>query len=602
MKTTKRALFSSVMALILCFSMLVGTTFAWFTDSVESGVNQIVAGTLDVELYNAIGIDETKKVSAETKLFDEIKYWEPGVVAYENLTVANLGNLALKYQLSVNFDNATANVNGETLAKVLKVGFVEGGIQSTTREGALAEVTEWLPLASFAQTGELAEQNETNTYGIVIYWEPSDIDNDFNMNNGKGGALSIDLGIKLVATQLTAEYDSFGNDYDSMAGGKYHVQFGFNNPADLLAFAPVAGDAASSGLSITPDGKAQIDKSGAWYEIEADLSENEYVVEYELDITDLAIGENVTVDTGEQVGWGSTPIMLERGSTKVYYGLAKNEYIGELQGTVVTVTHVYKYNSDNKLEITTIVSDGVDSVTYTKAVASSAQTKLYWDIYFATEAGKATMDDFSVKTADVVVDSGAELANVIAQGGEIVLGTDITAVEPIVIPAGVKVELDLNGKTLTADAVTAAFNDTHVVDSKGTGKIDSDSVSLMNDNKQLAVHHEGNVTLETLELAEDLATNGTTGLYKFYIKNEAAATMLDDAIKTGEDVSLFVRVTWTKGGVDKYNDYACSNTLLQEYAGNWDEKMFTLTFSDLTGIENLACTVMVTSGGVTVEA
>ena len=217
MKTTKRALFSSVMALILCFSMLVGTTFAWFTDSVESGVNQIVAGTLDVELYNAIGIDETKKVSAETKLFDEIKYWEPGVVAYENLTVANLGNLALKYQLSVNFDNATTNVNGETLAKVLKVGFVEGGIQSTTREGALAEVTEWLPLASFAQTGELAEQNETNTYGIVIYWEPSDIDNDFNMNNGKGGALSIDLGIKLVATQVEGEFDSFGDDYDAGA-------------------------------------------------------------------------------------------------------------------------------------------------------------------------------------------------------------------------------------------------------------------------------------------------------------------------------------------------------------------------------------------------
>jgi len=124
----------------------------------------------------------------------------------------------------------------------------------------------------------------------------------------------------------------------------------------------------------------------------------------------------------------------------------------------------------------------------------------------------------------------------------------------------------------------------------------------MNNNKQLAVHHEGNVTLETLELAEDLATNGTTGLYKFYIKNEAAATMLDDAIKAGEEVSLFVRVTWTKGGVDKYNDYACSNILLQEYAGNWDDKMFTLTFSDLTDIENLACTVMVTSGGVTVEA
>lgn len=179
------------------------------------------------------------------------------------------------------------------------------------------------------------------------------------------------------------------------------------------------------------------------------------------------------------------------------------------------------------------------------------------------------------------------------------LAKDATA-GAVAVPAGVT--LDLNGKTLTADSVTAAFNETHVVDSKGTGKIDSDSVSLMSNNEQLAVHHEGNVTLETLELAEDLAINGTTGLYKFFIKNEAAATMLDDAIKAGQDVSLLVRVTWTKGGVEKVKDFACSNTLLQEYASNWDEKMFTLTFSDLTDIENLACTVMVTSGGVTVEA
>ncbi|MBR2309500.1 MAG: hypothetical protein IKA47_03070, partial [Oscillospiraceae bacterium] len=89
------------------------------------------------------------------------------------------------------------------------------------------------------------------------------------------------------------------------------------------------------------------------------------------------------------------------------------------------------------------------------------------------------------------------------------LAKDATA-GAVAVPAGVT--LDLNGKTLTADSVTAAFNGTHVVDSKGTGKIDSDSVSVMSNNKQLAVHHEGNVTLETVELAEDLAINGTTGL------------------------------------------------------------------------------------------
>ena len=49
-KTTKRALLTSVMALMLCFAMLTGTTFAWFTDTETSANNRIVAGTLDVDL------------------------------------------------------------------------------------------------------------------------------------------------------------------------------------------------------------------------------------------------------------------------------------------------------------------------------------------------------------------------------------------------------------------------------------------------------------------------------------------------------------------------------------------------------------------------
>ena len=51
-KSTKRAFLASVMALLLCFTMLLGTTFAWFTDSVSNGVNKIVSGNLDVELYH----------------------------------------------------------------------------------------------------------------------------------------------------------------------------------------------------------------------------------------------------------------------------------------------------------------------------------------------------------------------------------------------------------------------------------------------------------------------------------------------------------------------------------------------------------------------
>ena len=229
-KTTRRALVLSLLSLLVCCSMLVGTTFAWFTDSVTSGNNKIVAGNLDVELYNATSKDESKKVSESTKLFDEITLWEPGVVAYENLTVANVGTLALKYQLSVNFTNATATPEGKTLADVLKVAFVKGGLKSTTREGAIAEgaAAGWGEMKSFAQNGELKPgQTTEETFGIVIYWEPGANDNDFNMNNGNQGLeLSIDLGINLFATQLEAEMDSFGNDYDAAA--PYDLPSGFS--------------------------------------------------------------------------------------------------------------------------------------------------------------------------------------------------------------------------------------------------------------------------------------------------------------------------------------------------------------------------------------
>ena len=103
-KSTKRALLSAVLALVMTVSMLVGTTFAWFTDSVSVGINKIVSGNLDVELYHSnyaqsvaisgvcFGIPqdaEGEKVGPNTKLFlnDEGKemLWEPGAACVAEL-------------------------------------------------------------------------------------------------------------------------------------------------------------------------------------------------------------------------------------------------------------------------------------------------------------------------------------------------------------------------------------------------------------------------------------------------------------------------------------------------------------------------------------
>lgn len=69
-KSTKRALSASIMSMILCIVLLIGATFAWFTDSVSSGTNVIKAGNLDVKLeYSKDGTNWTNADGA-TDLFD----------------------------------------------------------------------------------------------------------------------------------------------------------------------------------------------------------------------------------------------------------------------------------------------------------------------------------------------------------------------------------------------------------------------------------------------------------------------------------------------------------------------------------------------------
>ena len=108
-KNTKRALLASVLSMMLCVAMLVGSTFAWFTDSVTSGKNRIVAGNLDVELYynNASTDDWADASAASVKnpnffVDNEGKsiLWEPGVMAVTQFKVANVGSLALQYKLA----------------------------------------------------------------------------------------------------------------------------------------------------------------------------------------------------------------------------------------------------------------------------------------------------------------------------------------------------------------------------------------------------------------------------------------------------------------------------------------------------------------------
>ena len=194
-KSTKRALLGSVMAMVLCLAMLVGATFAWFTDTASTGVNKIQAGNLDValEMQNADG----KWVSAEGKTLDFVKaagaeneaiLWEPGCT-YElpALQIRNNGNLALKYKVAITGINGSAKLN-----KVIDwtIGDVAMGTEQHLAAG------------------------ESNAFTIKGHMKES-AGNEY-MNESIDG-----IAITVVATQDTVESDSFDKDYD--AGAEYPV-------------------------------------------------------------------------------------------------------------------------------------------------------------------------------------------------------------------------------------------------------------------------------------------------------------------------------------------------------------------------------------------
>ena len=232
-KNAQKTLISSTVALIICITILIGTTFAWFTDSNTSGINSIQSGNLDVELtytnsYN--GTPET--VDENTKIFMDINgnpmLWEPGAFASGRFEVANNGTLALKYQLQIIQANATELPNGKTLADALSIYALarnkntgtddvmeDANLESQGIDSAIAAYDP-MNMPSF-KDGFVLEgmllPGESFTYEIGLCWFPTENDNEFNVEGG----LSIDFAVVLRATQVSYENDGDGFYYDSGA-------------------------------------------------------------------------------------------------------------------------------------------------------------------------------------------------------------------------------------------------------------------------------------------------------------------------------------------------------------------------------------------------
>lgn len=246
---TKRALLTSVLALVLSLAMLAGSTFAWFTDTASTGVNRIVSGNLDVGLEYWGGA-ESGWLAAENSedLFDKNALWEPGYTQIVYLKVKNNGNLALTYAMQITpvHETVGVNVDGEEfkLSDYIKFGWTtftadENGVPvALDREKAQAGVGDGAQLGKtlHRQAKQPLEAGAEELVALVA-WMPENVGNEANYSTVQP---TIELSLKVLATQAAVESDSFDNSYDEDAATNedldnkpeydYESLYDYNNP------------------------------------------------------------------------------------------------------------------------------------------------------------------------------------------------------------------------------------------------------------------------------------------------------------------------------------------------------------------------------------
>ena len=305
------------MAMVLCLAMLVGATFAWFTDTASTGVNKIQAGNLDIELQYATKWDAngvpTKWENAEGKTLPFLVnggipaegtqiLWEPGCTyMLPELRVVNKGNLAVKYKIVV------TGLEGDTgLLKVIKFTYKTG-------EETFDMNTE----------GHLTANGGASKVITVSAHMDEAAGNEYMNKTLEGVKFTV------YATQDTVESDSFNNTYDENAtypvvnvtelkealtnGGVVAVteDIQTNNSEDTAAARIVISQPTTLNLEkkiITPDNMGNNNSNFVALYVNAD--------------TTINAGKDGGIDTGVNGGYG---INVREGATVTindgyYYG------------------------------------------------------------------------------------------------------------------------------------------------------------------------------------------------------------------------------------------------------------------------------------------
>lgn len=212
MRNAKKSLLTSIISLVLCFCMLLGSTWAWFTDSVGSDNNKIQAGNLsiDLELLDKKTGKWNSLKNSRAPIFNYDR-WEPGYVDTKILKVENEGTLALKWCASFYSENQLS-----ILADVIDVYVCPS-------ENELAYPVD-RSLEGYTCVGNLRsfiETLEETTHGVLEAGACAYLGIALKMRESAGNEYKkLSLGgtfdIRILATQYAFESDSFDETYDEL--------------------------------------------------------------------------------------------------------------------------------------------------------------------------------------------------------------------------------------------------------------------------------------------------------------------------------------------------------------------------------------------------
>ncbi len=470
--STKKALIASVLSLVLCFSMLVGTTFAWFTDSVTSTGNIIKSGTLDVEMHWAEGkadpnANDTVWTDASTGAIFKNKNWEPGYTEVRHIKISNVGTLDLKYQLHI-----FANGDVSKLTDAIDVYFVDPAQQVADRTalngvepaGTLTEVLAGMPGNA---SGDL-NNGDSNIVTIALKMRES------AGNEYQGLEVGSDFVIQLLATQLTSEKDSFDDQYDANAEFLQVNKSAaiVNNNGTLGEAVVLTADMPAGTIKVTVPAGAQLSSAdvadlkltvkNAANGYSGQLTANQVATGYEIYVDGIADYINPFVNASGRSIYNYSDIKVElpigvgRNDVKAYQnGMMPNNTWASYDSDAGIVTFSVDY-------FTPVFQAKKSNITVVYTKLSEAEKQLNEALENITAGDSVTINSTADNTVSVnnIADALNGSSNIILVGN----GADNTTVAS-------------NSATVTADALTVKDM---TIQSVGTTTIKGNNTTIEN--------------------------------------------------------------------------------------------------------------------------